>query len=202
MNIFSLVERFMFKPSSNEANLLNPPPRLLAEIQYWAGVIMRNACRKDDSRGGIQQCANSKFLLFVFGWMLKNHAQQCFVDVGNSTRESSPSVEDAARPSTVEENVRALPGVKVTDSSVARGIRMKMEARGHHRPDSAHQLQVMDETGDMRVILNGDNAAALGSAPALLLKFRREQRERRGERERERSLQELGHDIAQRLGGS
>jgi hypothetical protein len=29
------------------------------EIQYWAGVIMRNACRKDDSRGGIRQCANS-----------------------------------------------------------------------------------------------------------------------------------------------
>lgn len=28
------------------------------EIQYWAGVIMRNACRKDDARGGIRQCAN------------------------------------------------------------------------------------------------------------------------------------------------
>ncbi|CAG8446375.1 3357_t:CDS:2 [Ambispora leptoticha] len=27
------------------------------EIQYWAGVIMRNACRKDESRGGIRQCA-------------------------------------------------------------------------------------------------------------------------------------------------
>ncbi|TFK38974.1 hypothetical protein BDQ12DRAFT_562688, partial [Crucibulum laeve] len=26
------------------------------EIQYWAGVIMRNACRKDKIRGGILLC--------------------------------------------------------------------------------------------------------------------------------------------------
>jgi hypothetical protein len=26
-------------------------------MQYWAGVVMRNLCRKDDSRGGIRQCA-------------------------------------------------------------------------------------------------------------------------------------------------
>ena len=64
-NVFSLVERFTFKPSSNEADLPNPPPRLPTEIQYWAGVIMRNACRKDDSRGGIRQCANSKCATFV-----------------------------------------------------------------------------------------------------------------------------------------
>ncbi|KAJ7703773.1 hypothetical protein B0H16DRAFT_1829447 [Mycena metata] len=32
--------------------------KLPQEIQYWAGMIMRNACRKDDSRGGIRQCAN------------------------------------------------------------------------------------------------------------------------------------------------
>lgn len=65
-NVFSLVERFTFKPSSSETDLPNPPPRLPAEIQYWAGVIMRNACRKDDSRGGIRQCANSEdcFLMF------------------------------------------------------------------------------------------------------------------------------------------
>lgn len=61
-NVFSLVERFTFKPSSTETELPNPPPRLPPEIQYWAGVIMRNACRKDDSRGGIRQCANSTFL--------------------------------------------------------------------------------------------------------------------------------------------
>jgi hypothetical protein len=60
-NVFSLVERFTFKPSSTETDLPNPPPRLPPEIQYWAGVIMRNACRKDDSRGGIRQCANSEF---------------------------------------------------------------------------------------------------------------------------------------------
>ncbi|KAJ7512589.1 hypothetical protein B0H11DRAFT_1699323, partial [Mycena galericulata] len=57
-NVFSLVERFTFRPSSSETDLPNPPPRLPQEIQYWAGVIMRNACRKDDSRGGIRQCAN------------------------------------------------------------------------------------------------------------------------------------------------
>jgi hypothetical protein len=59
-NVFSLVERFTFKPSSTETELPNPPPRLPPEIQYWAGVIMRNACRKDETRGGIRQCANSK----------------------------------------------------------------------------------------------------------------------------------------------
>ncbi|ETW82562.1 hypothetical protein HETIRDRAFT_316366, partial [Heterobasidion irregulare TC 32-1] len=57
-NVFSLVERFTFRPSSSESDLPNPPPTLPQEIQYWAGVIMRNACRKDDSRGGIRQCAN------------------------------------------------------------------------------------------------------------------------------------------------
>ena len=70
-NVFSLVERFTWRPSS--ADLLTPSgeseprplPRLPAEIQYWAGVIMRNACRKDDTRGGIRQCANSTFF-FVF----------------------------------------------------------------------------------------------------------------------------------------
>ena len=58
-NVFSLVERFTYKPSSADiADGVNSPPRLLPEIQYWAGVIMRNACRKDESRGGIRQCAN------------------------------------------------------------------------------------------------------------------------------------------------
>ena len=71
-NVFSLVERFTFRPSSTETETGNAPPKLPPEIQYWAGVIMRNACRKDESRGGIRQCANSKFpsptysLLFGF----------------------------------------------------------------------------------------------------------------------------------------
>lgn len=44
-NVFSVVERFCHR--------LHPGP-----IQYWAGVIMRNACRKDETRGGIRRCAN------------------------------------------------------------------------------------------------------------------------------------------------
>lgn len=67
-NVFSLVERFTYRPSSSEMESTNPPPTLPGEIQYWAGVIMRNACRKDDQRGGIRQCANSEYrpLLLVF----------------------------------------------------------------------------------------------------------------------------------------
>lgn len=65
-NVFSLVERFTFRPSSTETGMPNPPPKLPPEIQYWAGVIMRNACRKDESRGGIRQCANSEcFVVFL-----------------------------------------------------------------------------------------------------------------------------------------
>ncbi|KXN82117.1 hypothetical protein AN958_03171 [Leucoagaricus sp. SymC.cos] len=77
-NVFSLVERFTFKPSSSElaaaanggnggiggvGSVGGNVPRLPPEIQYWAGVVMRNACRKDDNRGGIRQCANSEFFL-------------------------------------------------------------------------------------------------------------------------------------------
>ena len=53
-NIFSLVERFTFRPSPSDPLLYRIPQ----EIQYWAGVIMRNACRKDEAQGGIRQCAN------------------------------------------------------------------------------------------------------------------------------------------------
>ncbi|KLT44601.1 hypothetical protein CC85DRAFT_283536 [Cutaneotrichosporon oleaginosum] len=52
-NIFSLVERFTFRPSPSDPLMFRIP----GEIQYWAGVIMRNACRKDDAQGGIRQCA-------------------------------------------------------------------------------------------------------------------------------------------------
>jgi hypothetical protein len=44
-NIFPLVEKFTVRHHSKD-------------MQYWAGVVMRNLCRKDDSRGGIRQCAN------------------------------------------------------------------------------------------------------------------------------------------------
>ncbi|KAL5614308.1 hypothetical protein BROUX41_004416 [Berkeleyomyces rouxiae] len=43
-NIFPLVEKFTVRHHSTD-------------MQYWAGVVMRNLCRKDDSRGGIRQCA-------------------------------------------------------------------------------------------------------------------------------------------------
>ncbi|CAO3611174.1 unnamed protein product [Cunninghamella echinulata] len=43
-NVFSIVERFTHRIHSQT-------------IIYWAGVIMRNACRKDESQGGIRQCA-------------------------------------------------------------------------------------------------------------------------------------------------
>lgn len=43
-NVFSVVEKFTHR--------IHPQ-----NIIYWAGVIMRNACRKDESQGGIRQCA-------------------------------------------------------------------------------------------------------------------------------------------------
>lgn len=44
LNIFPLVEKFTMRYHSKDMN-------------YWAGVVMRNLCRKDDTRGGIRQCA-------------------------------------------------------------------------------------------------------------------------------------------------
>ncbi|EXJ84487.1 hypothetical protein A1O3_05155 [Capronia epimyces CBS 606.96] len=44
-NIFPLVEKFTIRHHSKD-------------MQYWACVVMRNLCRKDDARGGIRQCAN------------------------------------------------------------------------------------------------------------------------------------------------
>jgi hypothetical protein len=43
-NLFPLVEKFTIRYHSTD-------------MQYWAGVVMRNLCRKDDTRGGIRQCA-------------------------------------------------------------------------------------------------------------------------------------------------
>lgn len=60
-NVFSLAERFTHRPSRSSGTpslLCSLYPRLAQDIQYWAGVVMRNACRKDESRGGIRQCAN------------------------------------------------------------------------------------------------------------------------------------------------
>lgn len=44
VNLFPLVEKFTVRYHSTD-------------MQYWAGVVMRNLCRKDDTRGGIRQCA-------------------------------------------------------------------------------------------------------------------------------------------------
>lgn len=43
-NIFPLVEKFTVRHNSQD-------------MQYWAGVVMRNLCRKDENQGGIRQCA-------------------------------------------------------------------------------------------------------------------------------------------------
>jgi hypothetical protein len=44
INVFTLVERFCARYHSNT-------------IHLWAGVVMRNGCRKDDTRGGLRRCA-------------------------------------------------------------------------------------------------------------------------------------------------
>lgn len=46
-NVFPLVEKFTV-------------PHYPKDMSYWACVVMRNLCRKDDVKGGIRQCANYK----------------------------------------------------------------------------------------------------------------------------------------------
>lgn len=61
LNVFCVAERFTHRPTRSSIApgvLCSLYPRLAPDIQYWAGVVMRNACRKDESRGGIRQCAN------------------------------------------------------------------------------------------------------------------------------------------------
>lgn len=117
-NVFSLVERFTFRPSSTETDLPNPPPKLPPEIQYWAGVIMRNACRKDESRGGIRQCANSVFYSSSFDVLLLTMLLQCFVDDGSLTLENLRNADDAGKQSIAARNARVRLGAKVIGSGV------------------------------------------------------------------------------------
>ena len=58
-NIFPLIEKFTAKSSSSRhsSHHNNPTSPQQGDMQYWAGVVMRNLCRKDESRGGIRQCA-------------------------------------------------------------------------------------------------------------------------------------------------
>lgn len=53
-NVFSFVERFTVQANPADRHAVSLPK----PIRYWAGVVMRNACRKDDVRGGIRRCAN------------------------------------------------------------------------------------------------------------------------------------------------
>ncbi|GAA6020729.1 hypothetical protein JCM10207_002003 [Rhodosporidiobolus poonsookiae] len=55
-NVFTLVEAFTYRPLPSDPFT----PAYPSEVHYWAGVIMRNACRKDEQRGGIRQCANMR----------------------------------------------------------------------------------------------------------------------------------------------
>ncbi|KAK8220079.1 hypothetical protein M8818_000495 [Zalaria obscura] len=57
-NIFPLIEKFTVRCSSSRGHALQATsPQQGETMQYWAGVVMRNLCRKDESRGGIRQCA-------------------------------------------------------------------------------------------------------------------------------------------------
>lgn len=57
-NIFPLIERFTANSSkSSSSSSSRHASGQQGDMQYWAGVVMRNLCRKDDSRGGIRQCA-------------------------------------------------------------------------------------------------------------------------------------------------
>jgi hypothetical protein len=56
-NIFPLIEKFTVRCSSSRQSLLPTSAQQSETMQYWAGVVMRNLCRKDESRGGIRQCA-------------------------------------------------------------------------------------------------------------------------------------------------
>ncbi|KAL4866337.1 hypothetical protein BDV12DRAFT_173058 [Aspergillus spectabilis] len=47
VNMFPLVEKFTIRHHTKD-------------MQYWASVVMRNLCRKDESQGGIRQCAYYK----------------------------------------------------------------------------------------------------------------------------------------------
>ncbi|UZJ55508.1 hypothetical protein CBS101457_004828 [Exobasidium rhododendri] len=59
-NVFCIAERYTLRSSRTGLShfAANGESRIAPEIQYWAGVIMRNACRKDEVQGGIRQCAN------------------------------------------------------------------------------------------------------------------------------------------------
>jgi hypothetical protein len=56
-NIFPLIEKFTATKPSSSRHSHNSNTQQQGDMQYWAGVVMRNLCRKDENRGGIRQCA-------------------------------------------------------------------------------------------------------------------------------------------------
>lgn len=44
VNLFPIVEKFTFLTGT--------------DMYYWSGVIMRNSCRRNESKGGVRQCGN------------------------------------------------------------------------------------------------------------------------------------------------
>ncbi|KAF8628607.1 hypothetical protein AX15_003813 [Amanita polypyramis BW_CC] len=215
-NVFSLVERFTFKPSSNEADLPNPPPRLPAEIQYWAGVIMRNACRKDESRGGIRQCAN----------MLCGRWEQYPREFAKCRRCRKAKYCGKECQSTAwSEGHRFWCSARDADEDTGGGTgdrerdRDRGDRDGHHRTDAMgqpaqgqhhhHQHQrhgghaAVDETGDMQMAVGTAerDAAhapttfipiiAAGGTPGATQVSPRAERAARRERERERRMRDL-----------
>lgn len=87
---------------------------------------MRNACRKDESRGGIRQCANSELVYFdSLSRDSNDYYFQCCAVNGNHTLESSPNADGAGRQSIVVKNVKVQHGVRVIDFGVVRRREMR-----------------------------------------------------------------------------
>lgn len=63
-SIYTIAERYTCRATRRDPNAeyVAGGSKLAPLIQYWAGVVMRNACRKDDREGdvhtGLRQCGN------------------------------------------------------------------------------------------------------------------------------------------------
>ncbi|TDL19330.1 hypothetical protein BD410DRAFT_445793 [Rickenella mellea] len=56
-------ERLFIRPSPTESTFPQPPLFLPPGMQYWAGVIMRNTCRKDERFNSVRTVRSLYFLL-------------------------------------------------------------------------------------------------------------------------------------------
>ncbi|KAH8094463.1 hypothetical protein BXZ70DRAFT_358643 [Cristinia sonorae] len=181
-NVFSLVERFTFRPSSSEMDSPNPPPTLPHEIQHWAGVIMRNACRKDEGRGGIRQCANmmcGKWESFPrefakcrrcrkakycgkecqsTAWS-EGHRFWCSAKDPDEDEHHHVSEGTRARANTASANAPAG-----SASGIARAERRAEREREREQRDRQMRARTADQLTALRAV-GAQNAAALGLAP-------------------------------------